>query len=225
MKLRLTYLMILIIIGISIFVWASENTDETVEDFGFSGENLAGGEVWTLITSIFLHGNPAHLVLNSIALFFFGRALEEELSWETFLIIFFIGGIVGNLFVLFTYPMEQVVIGASGAVFAIMGTAIILTPFDFIPYPVPLPLPLALVGIFIAVSEIVSFMTGGHGNIAHIAHIGGMATGIAFGFREGGSKQGLAIVAMLMIFLLLMPHLGPLIEEISYLPLIKDFLG
>ncbi len=225
MKLRLTYLMILTIIAISSFVWISGSTDAIIQEFGFSGESLVGGEVWTLITSIFLHGNPAHLVLNSIALFFFGRALEEELSWKTFLIIFFVGGIVGNLFVLFTYPMSQVVIGASGAVFAIMGTAIILTPFDFIPYPVPLPLPLALVGIFIAVSEVISFMAGGHGNVAHIAHIGGMATGVAFGFREGGSKQGLIIVAVLMALLLVMPHLWPLLGEISYLPLIRDLLG
>lgn len=225
MKTRATYLMIIIIVVISLAVWLSPQTDSIIQEFGFSGENLMEGEVWTLLTSIFIHGNPAHLVLNSIALFFFGRALEDELSVKNFFVIFFIGAIVGNLFVLFTYPMDQVVIGASGAVFAIMGTAIILTPFDFIPYPVPLPLPLALMGIFMAVSEVISFMTGGHGNVAHIAHIGGMATGIAFGFREGGSKQGLIVVAVLLIVLLLMPQILPIINEISYLPLIKNFLG
>ncbi len=224
MKLRITYLMILIIIAISTIIWLFPQTDIITQNLGFSGENLMGGEVWTLITSIFLHGNPAHLALNSIALFFFGRALEEELSVKTFLIIFFIGGIVGNLFVLFTYPMDQIVIGASGAVFAIMGTAIVLTPFDFIPYPIPLPLPLALIGIFMAITEVVSFMTGGHGNVAHIAHIGGMVSGIAFGFREGGSKQGLIVVAVLLAVLLVMPYMWSIFGEISYLPIISNLL-
>lgn len=225
MRIRVTYLMIIVIVAISVAVWLSPQTDSITESFGFSGQNLTEGRLWTLVTSVFLHGGPAHLVLNSIALFFFGRALEDALSMKNFLVIFFIGAVVGNLFVLFTYPMDQIVIGASGAVFAIMGTAIILEPFDFIPYPVPLPLPLALMGIFIAVSEVISFITGGHGNVAHIAHIGGMATGIAFGFREGGSRQGLIVVAVLLIVLLLMPQVWPIISKISYLSVIKSLLG
>ncbi len=225
MRPKITYLMIIVILVISTAVWFYFDTDAVFDEFGFSGENLTQGRVWTLVTSIFLHGNSVHLALNSIALFFFGRALEDQLSPRTFLIIFFIGGIVGNLFVLFTYPMSQIVIGASGAVFAIMGTAIILAPFDFIPYPIPLPLPLALIGIFIAISEVINFMTGGHGNVAHVAHIGGMVAGIAFGFREGGSKQGLIVVVILLMVLLLMPYMWPVLSEMSYLPLIGDLFG
>ncbi len=224
MKMRITYLMIFLIVGVSVGVWVFLPTEEVNDSFGFSGENLVQGRVWTLLSSIFLHGNPAHLVLNIIALFFFGRALESKLSVKSFLVIFFLGGIVGNLFVLFTYPMEQIVIGASGAVFAVMGTAIILSPFDFIPYPVPLPLPLALIGIFIGISEVISFLAGGHGNVAHIAHIGGLVTGLAFGFREGGSKKGILVIVLILLVILVMPYLWPVLRQISYLPIIQDLL-
>ncbi len=225
MKLRATYLMILVLVMVSFSVWMFSSPEDINQEFGFSGDNLVRGRVWTLVTSIFLHGNVQHLILNIIALFFFGRALESELDIRTFLIIFFVGGIVGNLFVLFTYPMGQIVIGASGAVFAVMGTAIVLSPFDFIPYPVPIPLPLALIGVFIAVSEIISLLTGGYPNVAHIAHVGGLAAGLAFGFREGGSKTGILIIALILMAILVMPHIWPVLTEISYLPLIREFLG
>ncbi len=225
MKPRITYILILVIIVVSMAAWYALPTEEINQDFGFSGENLSEGRVWTLVSSIFLHGNPAHLVLNIIALFFFGRALEDKLSLKSFLVVFFVGGIVGNLFVLFTYPMEQIVIGASGAVFAIMGTAIILSPFDFIPYPIPIPLPLALIGVFVAVSEIISFLAGGHGNVAHIAHIGGLSSGLVFGFREGGSKKGILVIVIILMAILIIPYLWPLFTEISYLPIIGDLFG
>ncbi len=225
MKLRATYLMILVLVMVSFSVWMFSSPEDINQEFGFSGDNLVRGRVWTLVTSIFLHGNVQHLILNIIALFFFGRALESELDIRTFLIIFFVGGIVGNLFVLFTYPMGQIVIGASGAVFAVMGTAIVLSPFDFIPYPVPIPLPLALIGVFIAVSEIISLLTGGYPNVAHIAHVGGLTAGLAFGFREGGSKTGILIIALILMAILVMPHIWPVLTEISYLPLIREFLG
>ncbi|MFP4115674.1 MAG: rhomboid family intramembrane serine protease [Candidatus Aenigmatarchaeota archaeon] len=225
MKLRSTYALILIFVGVFFAVNTFFSPEEIVQSFGFSGENLVEGRIWTLVTSIFLHGSVAHLALNSIALFFFGRALESEVSLKQVLTIFFLGGIVGNLFVLFTYPTDQVVIGASGAVFAIMGTAIILAPFDFIPYPVPLPLPLALIGVFVAISEVLTFLSGGHGNVAHIAHMGGLAAGLAFGFREGGSKTGILALVLILLIILILPYLWPVLTEFTYIPILYDFLG
>lgn len=222
---KITYALIIIIIASFFLVGSVGSTDQIFNRFGFSGNNLLEGRAWTLVTSIFLHGGPAHLVLNCIALFFFGRAVEDELSPAAYLTIFFLGGIVGNLFVLFTYPANEIVVGASGAVFAIMGTGILLAPLDFVVYPVPLPLPLALVGIFIAVSEVLAFLTSTNTHIAHIAHIGGLLTGIVFGLREGESKKGLIIIAIMFVILMLLPNFWAVISKLSYLNILQGMLG
>lgn len=177
------------------------------------------------MTSIFLHGNPAHLLLNCIALFFFGRALESEVSSKALILIFFLGGIVGNLFVLFAYPASQIVVGASGAVFAVMGTGILLAPMDLVFYPAPVPVPLALIGIVIAISETMAFIAGPADNIAHAAHLGGLVAGMLFGLREGESKKGLIIIAVMFVIILLMPNIWSVLNEISYLNILTSQLG
>lgn len=222
---RITYLLILALIGSYIFVGFFAPTGDVFQNYGFSGNSLLQGELWVLVTSIFLHGGPAHLVLNCIALFFFGRALEDEISTKSYLTIFFLGGIVGNLVVLFRYPANEIVIGASGAVFAIMGMGILLAPFDFVVYPALMPLPLALVGIVIAVSEVLAFITGVDGNIAHVAHLGGLATGLVFGLREGKTMKGLVVLGVIFLILLLLPNLWPVISKLSYLNFVKGIVG
>ncbi|MFB6215361.1 MAG: rhomboid family intramembrane serine protease, partial [Candidatus Aenigmatarchaeota archaeon] len=77
---RITYLLILVLILSYILVGFLGPTDQVFQTYGFSGNSLLNGEVWTLVTSIFLHGGPAHLILNCIALFFFGRSLEDEIT-------------------------------------------------------------------------------------------------------------------------------------------------
>lgn len=218
---KITLLLILIIVVSFFSVGVVPDSEAVFNNLGFSGNNLVEGKIWTLITSIFLHGGPVHLILNCIALFFFGRAVEDEIPAPTYLSIFFIGGIVGNLFVLFTYPANEIVIGASGAIFAVMGTGILLAPMDFIPYPIPLPLPLALIGIFVAISEVIAFLSGMNGHIARIAHIGGLLTGLVFGLREGESKKGLIVLAVMLLILMLLPNFWPIVSKLSYLNFIE----
>ncbi|MBU4033132.1 MAG: rhomboid family intramembrane serine protease, partial [Candidatus Thermoplasmatota archaeon] len=69
--------------------------------YGFSLENILAGKLWVFITSIFLHANAEHIVLNMIALFFFGSAVEHEIGWKKTLLIFFVSAIVGNIAVIF----------------------------------------------------------------------------------------------------------------------------
>lgn len=222
---KLTYVLILILIASYLAVGFFAPSQRVFKQYGFSGNNLLEGRVWTLITSIFLHGGPAHLILNCVALFFFGRALENEISTSTYLTIFFLGGIVGNLASLFTYSANEIVIGASGAVFALVGTGILIAPLDFVIYPAPIPLPLALVGIALAFSEVLAFLSGIGGNIAHISHIGGLVIGLGFGLIHGGSKKGLVILGIMFLILLLVPNFWPLLSKISYLEFLQNALG
>jgi membrane associated rhomboid family serine protease len=90
---------------------------------------------WTVLTAIFLHANPTHLISNLIFLVFFGFILEERVTKSQWLTTFFVTGIVGSLsfvaidfvgYILTGAPspsMLDCAVGASGAVYGIMGTA------------------------------------------------------------------------------------------------------
>jgi len=137
---------------------------------------------WTIITSIFLHGNGtfrsiSHVLVNMITLYFFGRYVCTLIGEKKFLIVYFIGGILGNiLYILLGEPIS-IAFGASGAVFAVGGVLAVIRPklrvFVF-PIPAPLPLWAAVIGGFL----IISFFP----NVAWQAHLGGLAFGLTAGY-------------------------------------------
>ena len=133
--------------------------------------------LWTIITSIFVHGSIGHILANMITLYFFGRYLCALLGERKFLFVYFIGGILGNILYILLAPPLSIAIGASGAVFALGGVLAVMRPrlrvFIF-PIPVPLPLWVAVIGGFL----IISFFP----NVAWQAHLGGMAFGLAIGY-------------------------------------------
>jgi membrane associated rhomboid family serine protease len=137
---------------------------------------------WTIVTNLFMHGSIWHILFNMITLYFFGTFLIRLVGTRDFLIIYFLGGIVGNIFfMLFAYfyfltSPYSIVIGASGAVFALGGALALLTPrlrvFVF-PIPVPMPLWVAVIGGFV----ILVFV----GGVAWQGHLGGLVFGLLAG--------------------------------------------
>ena len=113
-----------------------------------------------------------------LTLFFFGSNLSGLVGNNKFLLIYFGGGILGNILLLLLAPMFpfSVAIGASGAVFAVAGTLTVLAPkarvFIF-PIPAPIPLWIAVIGGFI----ILSFLPF----VAWQAHLGGLVFGLIAG--------------------------------------------
>ena len=89
---------------------------------------------WTIVTNLFVHGSIWHLLFNMITLYFFGTFLLRLVGIRTFLIVYFLGGIMGNIFFMlsaffwFFASPYSIVIGASGAIFALGGTLAVLTP-------------------------------------------------------------------------------------------------
>ncbi|WP_257841606.1 rhomboid family intramembrane serine protease, partial [Campylobacter sp. 4] len=82
------------------------------------------GAYWQLLSSMFLHGNLTHLILNMIVLLQFGRILETYLGALRFIFIYFIGGLLCSLLSVFyvKYFGENInVIGASGAICVLIG--------------------------------------------------------------------------------------------------------
>jgi len=79
------------------------------------------GEWWRVVTAIFLHLNWLHIVLNGWSLFVMGELVEPAFGWRRFLGLFLLGGVMGGLLSLVAYPPYSVLVGASGAIFGLLG--------------------------------------------------------------------------------------------------------
>src|SRR2546425_482423 len=66
--------------------------------FALSVEGLRHGYVWQLLTFQLMHGSLIHLLGNCLAIFVFGRDVEEALGRKIFLTLYFSSGVVGGLF-------------------------------------------------------------------------------------------------------------------------------
>jgi len=193
--------------------------------YGLSFNSFFAGNYWNIITSMFLHASPEHLILNMIALYFFGRAIELELGWRRMLVIFVFSGIIGNLFVLGAgaigfMPVDIPTIGASAAVFGLMGAAMFVKPFDLIFYPYLIPVPLILVAILYTLYNLIAFiavlLTGVDNDIAFIAHLGGLITGIYFGMKVEGVKKDLMVILLIILILLAIPVLLSFLQYLEF---------
>jgi membrane associated rhomboid family serine protease len=89
------------------------------------GPLVADGDWWRLITAAFLHYGPFHLGLNMLALWWFGAPLEEALGRGRFLLLYLVSGLAGSAGALIASP-TAVTVGASGAIFGILGAALVL---------------------------------------------------------------------------------------------------
>jgi membrane associated rhomboid family serine protease len=130
---------------------------------------------WTIISSMFVHGNFLHILFNMISLYFLGSFFIRAAGERNFLAVYFLGGLVGNiLFALLANPLSTG-IGASGAVFALGGALAVMVPrvpvFIFF-IPIPVPLWVAIIIFFL-----LSFLP----SIAWQAHLGGLLLGVITG--------------------------------------------
>jgi membrane associated rhomboid family serine protease len=137
---------------------------------------LLSKQPWTIISSMFVHGGIFHLIFNMIALYFLGGFLVRAAGERTFLLVFFLGGLAGNLlFALLANPFSTGV-GASGGIFALGGALAIMVPrVPVFVFPIPVPVPL---WIAIIILVLLSFVSA---RIAWQAHIGGLVLGLIAG--------------------------------------------
>ena len=176
---RPTAVWILIGVNLLLFIATIINRDIIL----FLGLQPAGflDRPWTIVTNLFIHSGLWHIFANMITLYFFGSFLCRLLGVKRFLLVYFIGGIVGNIFFILLPPSpSSIAIGASGAVFALGGLLAVLMPrlrvFVF-PIPAPIPLWIAVIGGFILLTVLSPFL-----NIAWQAHLGGLVSGLVAGY-------------------------------------------
>ncbi len=130
---------------------------------------------WIFLTSIFLHADLMHLLYNMFALALFGAILEKIVGNKRFLAIFFVAGVFASAAAFFFYPAS---LGASGAIFGILGTLAILRPKMTVWLYVPMPMIIAIF-VWAAIDLLGFFYPSG---IANAAHLTGLAIGLIAGF-------------------------------------------
>ncbi|HZV00504.1 MAG TPA: rhomboid family intramembrane serine protease [Planctomycetota bacterium] len=156
---------------------------ETIHEWAFHPRS-PGPLAW--IAHLFLHAGPGHLIGNMIFLHVAGRPLEYRLGWKFFLLVYFVGGFAADMAegIVSATP----IVGASGAIAALMGAYIVLLPWSTVRVFYWIGLfwwgvwecsAFFLVGFWAAVNLLFLCLLGGEGGVAYAAHLGGLGFGIA----------------------------------------------
>ncbi len=153
-------------------------------------------EPWTGITYQFLHGGFGHMAFNMLALFFFGPRLEERMGGGHFMAMYLGAGFMGavlSLFLAFGDPMARPIVGASGAVYGVLAAYAAIWPRTVIHIWAILPIQAWALALIMVVASLWFGLSGGGGNVAHFAHLGGLAFGYGYikwwDWKKGAAKR------------------------------------
>ena len=177
----MTYLLIAINVIIYFASVLAGSYNEILSKFAISAPLIRGGQYYRLLTGCFLHGNIFHLAFNCYALYVIGTQMESYLGKAKYLIIYLFSGISGALFSMIFGSPNALSIGASGAIFGLMGSMVY---FGF-HYRVFLGnviksqiIPLIVLNLAIG------FLSNGIDNAAHVGGlVGGMLSTMALGIK------------------------------------------
>jgi membrane associated rhomboid family serine protease len=164
--------------SVSVIIW----------DLGFRPVYLSveySPQLYTLFTSMFVHGGFAHIFGNMLIFFFIGLPFERRIGWKNFLIIYLLTGVCGTLtHSLLNLGSSTILIGASGAIFGIMGAFAFAYPRDEVVMPIGIGImfltriKVIYAVIFFAAVETFIVWLDVKDTTAHFAHLGGLIGGV-----------------------------------------------
>lgn len=177
----ITYAILAINIIIFVIPLLYGQSEAMVAQFCVHGPSIRYGHYYRLFTGLFLHGSIFHLIFNSYALYVIGSQIESFLGKFKFAVIYLAGGVMGSLFSI-TFNGNAASIGASGAIFGLMG-ALVYFGYHYRVYLgnviksqiIPL----------IVFNLVLGFVMTGVDNSAHIGGlIGGTLATVALGIKD-----------------------------------------
>lgn len=161
-------------------------------------EVLAGRGVVTVLTSMFLHGGFGHIVGNLLFFWTFGPPIEGAMGHGRFLVFYVVGGLVAMLAQVLADPGATTpLLGASGAIAAVMGAFLVTFPgdrirtvliFGFLVRVAFVP-AIVLVGIWFLL-QVLAEVGGAAGGVAYVAHIAGFVVGMGLARPFEGRRAG-----------------------------------
>jgi len=176
-----------VLLGINVSLFLIEEIFRLVFDtslfplLALSREGIGEGRWWCFLSHAFLHGNLFHLLVNMVALWFTGPLLEELLGGVRFLLLYLGGAVVGGIVQTFSSPQSVDLVGASGAVCALLvgfGTLfprLQITALIF--FVIPIRMRASTLAWIVVVSSLLFWLFGIEPGIGHLAHLGGGVAG------------------------------------------------
>jgi membrane associated rhomboid family serine protease len=178
---------------------------EVFQNGALYGPLVADGEWWRLITAAFLHGSLLHLAFNMLFLWWFGRNLEAFLGPARYVGIYFVSALAGSAGALLVAP-DVPTVGASGAVFGILGAGLVLERGKGIAvfggqalFVVVLNLALAFVLSNVSIGGHIGGLVGGALSMLALEHFGRQRPFLS---REGAAGLA-ALVALGVVSILI----------------------
>jgi membrane associated rhomboid family serine protease len=151
------------------------------------------GEWWRLVTSGFLHADPIHLLFNMVGVFFLGQLLEPALGSARFAALYFASLLAGSFGALLL-SNDAVTIGASGAVFGLLGAAFIIMRQRGVD-----PMQ-TFIGPILILNIIITFAFPGISIGGHLGGLaGGMLCAVLIGYGERQRSQMLALAGCVAV--------------------------
>jgi len=195
-KLTMTYA--IIIANFFVFLLTIFFPNVIINELGFSSTYLSLSQlpqIYTILTSMFVHDGFLHILGNMFVFFFMGIAFEQRIGRNKFLIIYFITGIIAALTQsLVNLGNPILLVGASGAIFGILGAFAYSYPRDEVVMPVPIGIMFIMrikviyATIIFAALETVVVLLSVQDSTAHFAHLGGLASGVVLAAVLIGKK-------------------------------------
>ncbi len=168
----------LIIINVIVFIaqYVLDSTMHITYRFGLYSINSGLFQPYQLVTHMFLHGGFFHILFNMYALWLFGAVLERIWGPKRFLIFYLICGLAAGVAEMLLVNGGPA-IGASGAIMGLLAAFAYTFPnTEFFIIPFPFPIKAKWMAAIFAAFDIFGGFAGGD-DIAHFAHLGGLAMG------------------------------------------------
>jgi membrane associated rhomboid family serine protease len=191
-----------LLIAVNILVFSVQLFDPNyynnylIENYGLVPVNvMEGRNLFTLVTSMFLHGSLIHLGMNMFFLLITGDGCERAMGSSRFLVFYLACGVLSGLFHTYMNSTSGIpTIGASGAIFGVLAAFAIMFPFRWLISLfglIPIPIP-AIIFVFIEIlSETALVASGVVDYVAHTAHLGGFLAGVFLTLLFGPKKHEL----------------------------------
>ncbi|MCW3980304.1 MAG: rhomboid family intramembrane serine protease [Candidatus Bathyarchaeota archaeon] len=178
----------------------------SIDVFGVTPINiLQGRDLWTLVTSMFIHADIIHLFGNMVYLWVFGDNIEDALGHVKYLVFYFLGGFAATFIhigsVLLTLPslgmsagLDIPSVGASGAISAVLGAYLLL-------YPRARIRTLVFIFYLVTIVAVPAFYYLGfwflYQLLMGVVSLTGVASGVAFWAHIGGFVAGVVVIKIL----------------------------
>jgi membrane associated rhomboid family serine protease len=202
----------IIVINIAVYLWEETNFTNIVERFALWPNAVHYEHQWyRLITAAFMHANFEHILFNMITLAIVGPPVEAELGRSRFVGVYLASALGGSVCSYLLGPINELGLGASGAIFGIMGAYFVLARRN--------RWDVSTIAALIVVNLVISFSDP---SIDWRAHVGGLITGAAVGFglhrtadmRRAATRavevaRGAAVVGAAVVPLYLLSLLPP----------------